>query len=168
MHNDQHIECVNNAISLHQQGVIAFAHTVVHDEHLAKDVAQLAFIKLANKDCPSIKDKSAWLKKVCLNYALQALRDRKRLVPLPGTAEREISDTGAQSAGSQISAKEKYVELRRCLEALPSEQRKVATMIYIDQLSPKEVAIRLGKKRGTVDVLVHSALSSLRKVVTQG
>ncbi len=76
---------------------------------------------------------------------------------------KSIVDTGksASETTEQHLARE---ELEKMLKHLKIEYREVVTLRYIDDLSIEEVASVLGKSRGAVRVLLHRAMSALKKL----
>jgi RNA polymerase sigma-70 factor (ECF subfamily) len=54
------------------------------------------------------------------------------------------------------------------LSELPEEQRIVLTLRYLEGLSPKEIAERLGEPRGTVRSRLHHALAYLQSAFGMG
>ena len=53
-------------------------------------------------------------------------------------------------------------EVLRAISELPEAQRLVLTLRYLEGLTPKEIALRLGQPRGTVRSHLHHALEYLQ------
>jgi len=60
---------------------------------------------------------------------------------------------------------EEYKLLRRALERLPSEQRKVVVLRYFSDLTVPEVAAVMGKREGTIKSRLSRALNHLGEIL---
>lgn len=58
-------------------------------------------------------------------------------------------------------------EIRQALEALPSEEREVLRLVYLDGLTHTETARRLGVSPGTISTRSHHAHSSLGELLSR-
>lgn len=100
-----------------------------------------------------------WLMRILVNRVL-ALQRRRSLpsVPIedanePGAADPEMASVDARDA------------VRRGLETLTAEHRRVVVLRYFAELSVPEIAGTLGWREGTVKSRLHRALAQLRDVV---
>ena len=80
---------------------------------------------------------------------------------------REVSDDSGKADAVQVSPVEiEEVELRatlfRLVDMLPSEQRRVVVLRFVEQKSIKEVAREIRKTEGAVKQLQFRALTTLR------
>jgi RNA polymerase sigma factor (sigma-70 family) len=80
--------------------------------------------------------------------------------PLP-----ELSDERQATDFRQIEDRESVTELMRAMARLPSMQRDVFRMLYIEQRSIEEVARTLGKTTSAIHGLKRRALTLLRKII---
>ncbi|MFA6106490.1 MAG: RNA polymerase sigma factor [Patescibacteria group bacterium] len=55
--------------------------------------------------------------------------------------------------------------IREKLFELKDEYREVIVLKYLDELEPKEIAVILGKSKGSVNVLAHRAVKALRELM---
>jgi RNA polymerase sigma-70 factor (ECF subfamily) len=67
-----------------------------------------------------------------------------------------------QAKGVEIEEVERRATLFRLVDTLPSEQRRIVVLRFVEQKSIKEVAREVRKTEGAVKQLQFRALSSLR------
>jgi len=99
---------------------------------------------------------SAWLFRIAANL----ISDRWQ------RSGREVTDDTAlelaQATAGEIEEVEQRATLFRLVETLPSEQKRVVVLRFVDQKSIKEVATEIRKTEGAVKQLQFRALSTLR------
>jgi RNA polymerase sigma-70 factor, ECF subfamily len=104
-----------------------------------------------------------WLRGVALNqyrnWARSRWRRRMRMVELaPAILEQAVSPSDPKSS--------KHLEaLRRAIERLPTKQRQVVLMHYLEETSVKEVATLLAVSAKTVEGRLYQARRSLRRLL---
>lgn len=129
----------------------------------AEDVTQEVFIK-AYKALPKLQSAEQfgrWIYGITAHVAADAARARKRRsddVRLDQTAE--LADERDSYIGGEML--QDRAEVMRALSELPEDQRVVLTLRYLEGLSPKDIAERLGEPRGTVRSRLHHALAYLQ------
>jgi RNA polymerase sigma-70 factor (ECF subfamily) len=116
--------------------MVAIAHSVLGDRHLAEDAAQQAFAKAAVK-LPQLKRKSqfaGWLAVICRNAARDMARSREMTagnVDLSAIAAKPDGDGTAEA-------------IRGALSRLPASAREVIFLRYYDGLSYEQISAVLG------------------------
>lgn len=116
--------------------MVAIAHSLLGDRHLAEDVAQETFAKAAVK-LPQLRqtDKFAgWLAAICRNQA----RDMARRTNSP-QANDELSAIAAQSQRDDSSD-----AVRQALKKLTAPARELVFLRYYDGLSYEKISRLLG------------------------
>ncbi len=63
--------------------------------------------------------------------------------------------------------RERWLDLRAALDALPHDQRRVAVMRFVVGLSPAEIADRIGRSENAVHALGHRGRRRLREELTE-
>jgi RNA polymerase sigma-70 factor, ECF subfamily len=119
-----------------------------------------------------------WLYRVAGNAVVDHIRRDRRSVPLGiragdgGDGERAgnamdngSAELGDEAAAGAFAAAIDRDALTRALLLIPSEQRRVIVLKFLDGLDPAEMAAILGCSRATVAVRVHRALRALRDVM---
>ena len=99
---------------------------------------------------------AAWLFRIAANL-ISDLRQQ---------SWREMADdntvSAAQVSPAEIEEVERRATLFRLVDTLPSEQKRVVVLRFVEQKSIKEVAREIRKTEGAVKQLQFRALSSLR------
>lgn len=112
--------------------MVAIAHAVLGDAHLAEDAAQETFAK-AFYQLPHLKDRDkfpGWLAAICRNTAQDLVRKRKKLSPLPDAdllPDRKPPDDRIEAA-------------RTAVRRLPDDQRELIYLRYYDGMSYQQIA----------------------------
>jgi RNA polymerase sigma-70 factor (ECF subfamily) len=132
-----------------------------HGEDLAHDVF-LEALKHAGEYDPRRGSVRTWLVMRCRSRAIDRRRAAgwSRAVPLDG--ERQVEAGGGDedpALGSDRAA------VRRALDELPEEQKRVIELGYFEGLSSSEIAEKLAAPIGTVKSRVAAALAKLRAVL---
>ncbi len=129
----------------------------------AEDVTQEVFIKayrgLASLQTPD--HFARWVYGIAGHVAADAARSRRRHADdVRLESAPEVADP-RESFVSEVALQDR-VDVMRALSELPEDQRTVLTLRYLEGLSPKEIAERLGEPRGTVRSRLHHALEYLQ------
>jgi len=104
----------------------------------------------------------AWLLTIAQRAALRQLRKRQ-----PGLAvDPVVLEASAEYSPEQAAERKSELEIvRRAMLALPRLQREVLAKRLLEGLSYAEVVASIGKPLGTVRVIQHRALRSLRQLI---
>ena len=147
--------------------LVAFRHS--GSEADSEDAAQEAFVR-AYFSLPSLRDPSSfksWLLRIASNVARDIARRRGRRPAV--SLEEEAAGEGMERSGATATAPEELTqrELRMrivsAIESLPEEYRQVAVLRYLEDLSYKEMAGRLGLREDTLRKRIHRANGMLRE-----
>jgi RNA polymerase sigma-70 factor (ECF subfamily) len=127
----------------------------------AEDAAQEVFIK-AFKSLSTLQKPeqfARWLYGIAAHVAADTARSRRRKhdeVRLDSAPE--VAAEGYRPDGMA----QEQVNVLRALSELPEDQRIVLTLRYLEGLTPKDIAERLGEPRGTIRSRLHHALGFLQ------
>lgn len=108
----------------------------------------------------------SWLCAIAANLAKMRLRQRGSLLSFDELGGRRPSADGVDlrlSPEETVEAAELLELVRSAFQALPSRQRDVALLYYVDGLSCGEIAALLGSSTGAVRVGLHRARRELRR-----
>lgn len=144
----------------------------VRNEATAEDITQEAFVRIWARIQTFDETKGtleAWLVTVARNRAFDYLRSvRNTCLPqsanIDGLSEQRFFY-------SQEDASDKLAvqgTVRKALESLNPEQRKVIELTHFEGLTQTEIAEKMSKPLGTVKGLVRSALKVLRTSAAGG
>ena len=141
----------------------------------AEDVLQEVYVKVWNRCAQFDADKGSaiyWLAGICHHSAIDSLRRRQRR---PQARFVPVDENGDDACDSLPSAEPQPLDLvirargaeavRRCVRALPIEQRESLSLAFHDGLSHREIAERLGRPVGTVKTWLRRSLAQLRPVL---
>jgi RNA polymerase sigma-70 factor (ECF subfamily) len=153
-------------------GRIAFAvaYRVLEERGAAEDAVQDAFLAVWQRAATFQADRGsvrAWLLTITRNAAVDRRRGRHAWTmtdtPLDDVAFRlttEAEDTFV-AAAAMVDAE----RVRRALDALPPEQRRVIELAYDGGLTHHEIAARTGVPLGTVKGRMRLGLQRLRQLL---
>ena len=132
----------------------------------AEDMTQQVFLK-AIKSISSFKWKgvpfSAWLFRIAHNQMVDYVRRRAKHVTVP------LVESLVEADGNPELVAEQNLNIERLLSAtqqLTGAQREVISLRFPGGLSIAEVAGVMGKSQGAVKALQHSAIVTLRQVLS--
>jgi len=102
---------------------------------------------------------STWIYTIARNASLSALRSRR---PQSSLSDAEVMEAveGVDPAPSADAGVDRAAILR-LVEQLPTRQRQVIMLFYMEEQSHEEVAAMLAMPVGTVKTLLHRARARL-------
>lgn len=139
----------------------------VSDRDTAKDLVQDTFTRAWDhaRDEKEVRDYRAFLYRIANNLITDFYR-KKKAVSLEELGDKEKNTLFYDERG----AREVEDDARRVLreiKKLPEEYQKVVTMRYVDELSPKEIAMILDESENAVSVRIHRGVEKLRAIFQQ-
>ena len=145
--------------------LLGFAYQMVKDEQLAQDIVQEAFMRLQTHFA-QVEQPKAWLYTTVRRLAIDQIRKARKVVPF-ATGENEGAGPGldpvdaAPTPDEQADCHERTGLLRVCIERLASRDRRLVQLKFVEELSYKEIAAKMGMTVGHVGYQLHHALKSL-------
>ena len=121
--------------------MVAIAHSVLGDRHLAEDAAQQAFAKAARK-LPQLKSKdkfAGWLAVICRNVAKDTARDTEKL-----RTTEQLSAVAAGSLGPRSHQDDVTGVVREAIAELSVSQREVVFLRFYDGMTYERISAVLG------------------------
>lgn len=159
---------LENIIRDYKNGLIMYLNSFVRDLHIAEELCEDTFVKLAVKK-PRFSGKSSFktfLYAIGRNVALDYLRKRKDYLP-PEEMEEIPSDT--ESLEAAYIKEERKAQVHRALGSLKPEYAQVLWLTYFEELSNKETAAIMRKSVHAVETLVYRARNALKnELVKEG
>ena len=135
----------------------------------AEDMTQQVFLS-AFKSISSFKYKkgtpfSAWLFRIAHNRIVDYLRKKSRRATVP------LNESLASGSSDPRLEVERNLDIEHLVSAtkrLTGAQQEVISLRFAGELSIAQAARVMGKSEGAVKALQHSAIVSLRKVLSAG
>jgi RNA polymerase sigma-70 factor (ECF subfamily) len=133
----------------------------VKDKMTAEDITEEVFIK-AWKAIESCQGKehtfSSWLYRIAHNHMINTLRKMHKCTSIEGDNFIDIKDSK-----QEVEIGLEYRELLEFITCLPSNQKQVIILKFIEGLETREIGKIMGKKEGAIRILQMRALNTLKK-----
>jgi len=144
--------------------ILAYVYAILRDHHAGEDVLQEVSV-LAIDRCAEIegeKHSLGWVRLAARFKALKALRQRRTQ---PVGLDDEVLDLleGHWQRFDDTAASEMVDTLRRCLDRLTPNARRLVTMKYVDGLDGARIAERLDRQVRSV----YTALSRIHRALSE-
>jgi RNA polymerase sigma factor (sigma-70 family) len=109
----------------------------------------------------------AWLFRIAANKCADWIRQEQRARKTNDELSAEVGSEKIDYSAIVDSGEEfdEITQLRRALRKLPSEQRKILNMRYLDGIKTDEIAHALAIPAGTVKSRLHHARKALRALI---
>ncbi len=153
------------AIEQHAKLLHRIAYRMMGEPHEAEDIVQEAMLRLWDH-APKLEARgnaapklAAWLKRVCINLAIDRLRVTKR------NSDAEVPERAddAPLADAHMQTNEEGAAARALIAQLPEKQRAAIVLTYYEELSNSDAAEALDMKIKAFESLLHRARAALRK-----
>jgi RNA polymerase sigma-70 factor (sigma-E family) len=142
----------------HAGAAVGLAYLLTGDRHMAEDLAQEAFVRLAGRfrHLREAAAFEAYLRRTVVNLFTSQLR-RKRL-------ERAYlrRESGRRPPEQELPDVEARDELWRALQRLPERQRAAVVLRYYEDLPEREVAATLRCSNAAAKSLIARGMQNLR------
>lgn len=142
-----------------EQPLLAYVRRLLGDPHRSRDIVQDAFLRLCRQSRAEIEPRLApWLFAVCRRRVVDILRKENRMTTLsadpPGAAANPADALEFKDAAEAVLAR---------LARLPANQQEAVRLKFLQQFSYREIAEVMGLSESHVGVLLHAALTTLRR-----
>ncbi|MDO7867181.1 SigE family RNA polymerase sigma factor [Nocardioides jiangxiensis] len=154
-------EAVSALYAAHWRRLVRLSVLLVHDQGLAEEITQDAFVALHGRwsRLRSPDSALAYLRQSVVNRSRSALRHRK---VVDRHAARERLPEPAPSADAGVTADVRRAEVLAALHTLPRRQREVLALRYYLDLSEADIAATLGISQGAVKSHASRGSATLR------
>jgi RNA polymerase sigma-70 factor (ECF subfamily) len=153
----------------HDRRVYRTIRAILRDEDEVEDAMQQAWIQvyLHLSDFEGNAAFTTWLVRIAANEALQRIRKRGPLVPVPTSGEEEDVMSPGEDPEDRAAAREAIGMLERAVDALPPHHRLVFMLREVEGLSTAETASALGINEDAAKVRLHRARAALRRTLEE-
>ena len=141
--------------------VFGLAYSILRDRESAEDVTQEVFIKVW-RALPGYDGRasiSTWIYTITRNASVSALRARHPQSSLSDPDVMEAAEANYPGPATDVLAER--AAILKIVDRLPTKQRQVVMLFYMDEQSHEEVATMLAIPVGTVKTLLHRARAQL-------
>lgn len=158
---------IDSAIEQYEGPLLRYAQHFVFDLEIARDVVQDTFLKLCKQSEKEMSPKLAkWLFTVCRNRAIDVCRKESRMKVAPEEQIRDQLHARSDNSNSPTVALEKVETSEGLLQQvsrLSDKQQEVLRLKFHGGLSYREIAEVTGLTSTHVGVILHTAITKLRK-----
>ena len=128
----------------------------------------LAAVRRIDRLTPEGGSVAGWLIGIA-RHKIGDLWRRRRRVQTGGTAEDRIEATpGGVDPASPIEAAETRARVAEVLDTLPDDQRAALEWKYVDKLSVREIADRMGRTEKAAEAVLYRARKAFREAYDRG
>ncbi len=159
------IKFIEKSYKLYEQKMYHVAYSILHDEGLAEDAVQEAFVKLMKHNVyfeePLSDDCKRYIITVIKNSSIDIYNRKKReqeVIYFPGE-NPEIKNISLQNSA------EEYADIEELASVLPAEYYLVVNCLAVKNLSVKETANELGITEANVRKRFERAKTMLKTIV---
>ena len=145
----------------------AFVHavTLLGNSEDAEDACQECFSK-AFRTMPRLRKLDRfypWFYRILRNHCLNVLARKHTRVRFATDVSARLRDRASgERPETALLQREQNTRIREVLQRLPPEHREILVLKYFDDLSYREIALRLGIPRGTVMSRLYYARKAFR------
>lgn len=146
--------------SRYYAAMVAIAHSIVGDRHLAEDAAQQAFAKAAVK-LPQLTKKGGfggWVATICRNAARDMLRGIKTVRSVENV-EGRVAESGENAASQAVKG---------ALARLSQSAREVIYLRFYDGMSYEQISAVLGISEQAINGRLRRAKRKLAEYLRRG
>ncbi len=154
----------------HLDRVHAFAYRRCGSREIAEDVTAATFEKAyrnLSKFQPSGGGFPAWILRIAANQMHDHHRKAGRANSDRGQVAMQRLMTEAEQPDDEVLRSAEAEVLRAALDRLTPRYRTALSLRYLSGLTNEEAADAMGVSRGTMAVLVHRSLKSMRKQLSE-
>lgn len=159
-------------VNRYQAQAVHAAYLVTYDRALAEDVAQSAFVKVAERIYQFDEERpfAPWFFRIVVNDALKLARRTKRNVPLDEFDE-DTSQLAALLADpaprpeQRLEEKQVRESILKAIQSLPPDQRAVIVMRYYLDLTEADMSTKMDRPLSTIKWWLRDARRRLRDLI---
>ncbi len=158
----------------YERQVFTIAYRMTNQREEAEDIAQEVFINVYRKlyQFDTSRSFAPWIQKIAVNTCITRLRKKKKVI----TVSFDDNINNRSSVGLNIDYGDPSVvydrqqlreDISEALLELPETYRAMLILRYQLEMSNQEIAESLGITRENVEVKMHRARKSLRRVLLE-
>jgi RNA polymerase sigma-70 factor (ECF subfamily) len=164
-------EAVRVLYQRHGRIVYGVALAVLGNTGEAEEVTQVEFLRAWEKAESYQPEKArvvTWLARIARNRSIDVLRQGNARAAHASESAAGLDllpDLTAVDPGESAELTWKRGAIRAAMDTLPAEQRRALSLAFMQGLTHREIAERLGEPLGTVKTRIRDAMHRLRSVL---
>lgn len=163
---------LESLVNRYQVQAVRAAYLVLYDRALAEDVAQSAFVKVAERvhQFDETRPFAPWFFRIVVNDALKIAKRKKRDLPL-----EELDEPAAQIAKwlidpnpqpeQAMERKQLRETILKAIQCLPPDQRAAIVMCYFLDMSAADMSAHMERPLSTIKWWLRDARRRLSKLI---
>lgn len=163
---------LSDLVTRHKQRIFSFIYSKVFDRDVTEDIFQDTFIKVIRTLKRGAYNEEGkflpWVMRIAHNLVIDHFRKNNRMPKFENSGDFNIfsvlSDSSLNAEKSMIKGQVEN-DVRRLIEELPEDQKKVLVMRIYRDMSFKEISEQTGVSINTALGRMRYALINLRKVI---
>jgi RNA polymerase sigma-70 factor (ECF subfamily) len=160
-------------VNRYQVRAVQAAYLILYDRALSEDVAQTAFVKVAEKvhQFDEQRPFAPWFFRIVVNDAIKAAKRRKHSISLDEHLDGATAKLAAQlvepdlQPPQMVEARETRQTILKAIKSLTPEQRAVIAMRYFLDMSEAELSMRMNRPLSTIKWWLREARKRLRNLI---
>ena len=149
--------------------IYRFVYLKVSSQEIAEDITSKVFLKgWENFKNPKkeIENPGAFLYQIARNSVIDHYRSKGRTNVVSAEASPEIADPGT-SSHEQAILNVDIETVKKSIKKLKPEQQDIIIWYYLDDMPIAQIAKLMDKPEGTVRVMLHRGLNSLKEMIQE-
>ncbi len=167
-------DSLEKLIKKHQRKIFSYILIIVKNKHLAEDIFQDTFIKVINTLRSGAYNEEGkflpWVMRIAHNLVIDYFRKSKRMPVHENSEEYDIFETlnmFENTVEDKMVVNQIHSDIKKLIEYLPEEQKKVLIMRHYRNMSFKDIAEQTDVSINTALGRMRYALINLRKVIEE-
>lgn len=164
-----------NALALlydrYGRSAYSLAYRILGDAHSAEDVVQDAFLnvwRMAGSFSHRRGEARSWLLSVVHHRAIDVWRRRRSRPTTSATLEFNEPVAETEAVWRQVANSIDHETIKKAMNKLPDEQRRVIAMAYFEGYTHREIAEVTKIPLGTVKGRIRRGMDKLRNLLDNG
>lgn len=155
------------AVCAHREDLLRLARRLVGDPGEAEDLTQAVLLRAMERESAFAKGTQlrSWLASILRNAFLDRMRARSRR-PHTSLEGHEVANPPAAARHPSPWERVSIEDVHEALERLPTGQRELFTMFYLENQTYADIAKRTGLKKATVGTRLYRAKIAVRQLLT--
>ncbi|HET9914761.1 MAG TPA: RNA polymerase sigma factor [Anaerolineales bacterium] len=160
-------------VNRYQVRAVQAAYLILYDRALAEDVAQTAFVKVAEKAYQFDEQRpfAPWFFRIVVNDAIKAAKRLRHNISLDEQLDEPTVRLATQlidptlQPSQVVEMREMHQIILSAIKSLTPEQRAVVTMRYFLDMSEADVSIKMDRPLSTIKWWLRDARKRLRNLI---